>query len=195
MNTSVVLPLGYYAEDGTKLKKIRCICLSDVFLKIAWRLFIVHIQEQDPKLFDRKNPSSYGVKNVIPMVFHAISSHLDQDHHVISLDAINAFPSLLRQASFDYFYRKPFIYAPFYHFLNFTYASHSNGKMFDKKGFCVLTVDTDSGIKQGCTSGPLIFHISLLPVLSRFTGKILAVVDDIHIFDISILDEVIAECR
>jgi hypothetical protein len=175
LTSSTMILLKYNDKTGADGKcKLRPICLRDCISKVLWGHLLRTITDERCHL----TSSSFGRRGGCASVARAIQAVLDDGKGVLHLDAANAFNACSRHTAFAYIQSRGPTYYDAFPFINLFYASVSSAFLFGLDGKPTFHQVQTTGASQGCSSGPWLFHCSIVEVLRACSSKLLNVADD-----------------
>ena len=175
IKTFKLSPFTYQDKQG----KIRAILMPDTIMKVAWNIVIEEVQGKDKNI--QLSGMVYSKPGNCQLATHTVQAALNEGRIVVSLDAQNAFPTLSRQAIFDYCLQHKQIYRPMMKFTNMWYGGKSTAvwARFEKRAQFTIS----SGSFQGCTSGSMFYALGTMNSHLLFPKALVQVADDINVIN------------
>lgn len=168
----VIIPMTYKSKPG----KIRSIMITDGLVKMTWQILFLNIK--DAKL--ERSGQVFTQKGQTTLAVCAIQSALEMGRKVVSLDAVNAFPTLKRE-SFMIPIAKTSGYAKVRAFTNLMYSKKAKARFFSPDGGTAYEYEVTTGCLQGCVSGPRLYSIGTVDIALKYHGSVVMVADDTYI--------------
>ena len=187
LRDGILLPFQYASKPG----KLRPVIILDTLVKTAWHIVLASCPTEE------KGSTShvFGRSGACRLALGAIQAALDADHVVISLDAVNAFNTIKREAAFDYLRRHARTMGRLFPMVNLMYATASQAHWFDGQQ-CKASVTVSAGTRQGCVSGMEMLVWATLAPNRKFSTRLTQAADDVNIVSsdsLEILESVIEE--
>lgn len=168
----VVIPMTYKSKPG----KLRSIMITDGIVKLCWHILMLDIVDErvdhSGQVFNQRGQATLAVC--------AIQAAVDRGEYVVSLDAVNAFPTLRRESFMEYI-RTNRQYSKLKAFTNLMYANQATARFFDASGTRSFDFSVTTGCLQGCVSGPRFYSIGTIGIEFKHRGKLVMVADDTYV--------------
>jgi hypothetical protein len=169
LGSVVLIPLCYRSKPG----KVRSVMITDGIVKMAWHIVFDGVSDASVE----RSGQVYGKVGQTTLAVCAIQAALDRDQVVVSLDAVNAFPSLDRTCFMGYIQSAP-QYSRAKALTNLLYSRQVAARWYTSTAVHHFAIT--SGCLQGCVSGPRYYSIGTVETSRLFDGILVQVADDIH---------------
>ena len=165
-------------------KGIRPIAIGEVFLRLAGRMALARIK--DPELLFDGIQFGVGAKNGADRMIHsayAIAEALGPTCVIAKIDLSKAFQNRNRHDLMKELLSAGVKVEPILKMFHWLYSAPSDLLIFSESGDLRTTIKSEHGVKQGDPLSPLVFAISMHPILKKIktiTGcTVMAYIDDV----------------